>query len=200
MGTPNTTPRVMPIAVPSTPSEHGSTITPAPLFTEYVPAGFPSPADDYIESQLDLNKHLVRHPSATFFVRVTGDSMIGAGIFSGDILIVDRSLEAEDKRYPEFDRFGHIELSRGKELGELLDEFRACRAENIEILSGLELTDKQLAMTGIHPRFGEVTLRQQLTTWVTHDLGHIGQVVRVMAKQYREEAGPWTEYLRILRD
>lgn len=63
-----------------------------PLFSANVPAGFPSPADDYIEDHLDLNEHLIKHPAATFMVRATGDSMIGAGIFSGDILIVDRSL------------------------------------------------------------------------------------------------------------
>ena len=64
-----------------------------PLFLEAVAAGFPSPAGDYIECRLDLNEHLIRHPGATFFVRVAGDSMIGAGIHDGDILIVDRSLE-----------------------------------------------------------------------------------------------------------
>jgi len=69
-----------------------------PLFLVPVSAGFPSPADDYIENQLDLNKHLIKHPAATFFVKVKGDSMIDAGIHSGDILIVDRSLEATDKK------------------------------------------------------------------------------------------------------
>jgi len=69
-----------------------------PLFMVPVAAGFPSPADDYVEGRLDLNKHLVKHPAATFFVRVAGKSMIGAGIHPGDILIVDRSLEAVDKR------------------------------------------------------------------------------------------------------
>ncbi len=65
-----------------------------PLFSSPVPAGFPSPADDYIEGQLDLNEYFVPHPSATFYVRVTGESMNGAGILPNDILIVDRSLEA----------------------------------------------------------------------------------------------------------
>lgn len=67
-----------------------------PVFIGRLPAGFPSPADDYIEGKLDLNRHLIKHPAATFFVRVTGDSMLEAGIHSGDILIVDRSLEATD--------------------------------------------------------------------------------------------------------
>ncbi|MCL5991709.1 MAG: translesion error-prone DNA polymerase V autoproteolytic subunit [Bacteroidetes bacterium] len=66
------------------------------MFLEAVSAGFPSPADDYMEDRLDLNDHLVRNPAATFFVRVTGDSMIEAGIHSGDILVVDRSLNPKD--------------------------------------------------------------------------------------------------------
>ena len=68
-----------------------------PVFLGRLPAGFPSPADDYLEGKLDLNRHLIKHPAATFFVRVTGDSMIGAGIHSGDLLVVDRSLEPADK-------------------------------------------------------------------------------------------------------
>ncbi len=67
-------------------------ILPLPLFSTRIPAGFPSPADDYIESRLDLNEFLIRHPSATFYMRVTGDSMTGAGIYPGDILIVDRAI------------------------------------------------------------------------------------------------------------
>jgi DNA polymerase V len=67
-----------------------------PLFLESVSAGFPSPADDYIQAKLDLNDHLIRNPAATFFVRVVGDSMLGAGIYSGDFLVVDRSLNPKD--------------------------------------------------------------------------------------------------------
>lgn len=67
-----------------------------PLYESRVSAGFPSPADDYIEAKLDLNQYLVKHPAATFFVRVEGDSMIGAGIFPEDILVVDRSLTPKD--------------------------------------------------------------------------------------------------------
>ncbi len=71
---------------------------PLPLFLVPVAAGFPSPAEDYIEGKLDLNKHLVEHPAATFFVRAAGDSMIGAGIHPGDILVVDRSMEPADRK------------------------------------------------------------------------------------------------------
>ncbi|MDD2390902.1 MAG: translesion error-prone DNA polymerase V autoproteolytic subunit, partial [Desulfobacterales bacterium] len=75
-----------------------STVCKRPLFMVPVAAGFPSPAEDYIEGRLDLNRHLIKHPAATFFVRVTGDSMINAGIHAGDILIVDRAIEPVDKK------------------------------------------------------------------------------------------------------
>jgi len=68
-----------------------------PIFMATVPAGFPSPAADYEEGKLDLNRHLIRNPAATFFVRVTGDSMVKAGIHNGDLLVVDRSIEPRDK-------------------------------------------------------------------------------------------------------
>ena len=71
---------------------------PLPIFAAQVKAGFPSPADDFMEQRLDLNEHLIQHPAATFFVRVDGDSMVGAGIHQGDILIVDRSLEPTNGR------------------------------------------------------------------------------------------------------
>ncbi|KGT90522.1 DNA polymerase V subunit UmuD [Erwinia typographi] len=75
------------------PSEIYPTVT-LPLFTERVPCGFPSPAQDYIEDRIDLNKLVIKHPSATYFVKVSGDSMQGAGISDGDLLVVDRSLSA----------------------------------------------------------------------------------------------------------
>ena len=80
------------------PIDNKSSTEPIPLFAERIAAGFPSPADDFLEDQLDLNEHLIQHPSATFFVRVDGDSMIGAGIHSGDILIVDRAVEAVNRK------------------------------------------------------------------------------------------------------
>lgn len=75
-----------------------ASLYPVPLYTSAIAAGFPSPADDHVETRLDLNQHLIHHPSATFFVRVDGDSMVDAGIHSGDLLIVDRALEATDGR------------------------------------------------------------------------------------------------------
>ncbi|MGA7324322.1 MAG: translesion error-prone DNA polymerase V autoproteolytic subunit [Rhodomicrobium sp.] len=71
--------------------------TPLPFYQARVPAGFPSPADDYLEGELDLNELLIEHPAATFFVRLAGDSMVRAGLFDGDILIVDRAVKASHR-------------------------------------------------------------------------------------------------------
>jgi len=108
-------------------------------------------------------------------------------------------LHAHDKRFAPFDRFAQFDDSKGKTLETLLAEFRELRAENLKKVKSLNLTSKDFAKTGIHPVFGEVTVQQLLATWVAHDLNHLGQIARVMAKQYTEEVGPWREYLGILK-
>lgn len=97
-----------------------------------------------------------------------------------------------------FDRFRHLGLNRSAEPATLLDRFASLRAENVKILEGFRLTPAELALEGIHPEFGRVTMRQLLATWVAHDLGHIGQIARVMAKQYGTAVGPWRRYLPVL--
>lgn len=99
-----------------------------------------------------------------------------------------------------FDRFAHYEASKGKSLQHLLGEFETMRRENIDWLESLNLSEADLEKKGVHPALGEVTLRNLLATWVVHDLSHIAQVTRVMAKQYKTEVGPWVEYLRILNN
>jgi len=107
-----------------------------PVFLGRLPAGFPSPADDYIEGKLDLNRHLIKHPAATFFVRVTGDSMIGAGIHSGDLLVVDRSLDAVDGNVIVAALDGELTVKRLFRQGEILRLLAANTAyEPIEILT-----------------------------------------------------------------
>jgi DNA polymerase V len=78
-------------------SFQATTATHIPLFSSAVPAGFPSPADDFVEDTLDLNEYIIRHPAATFFVRVSGTSMVNAGIYPNDILVVDRALETKNE-------------------------------------------------------------------------------------------------------
>jgi hypothetical protein len=104
----------------------------------------------------------------------------------------------EDKAFIPFNRFAQFEDSKGKTLTQLLDEFKRLRKENLFTLQSANLTEADLDKTGIHPHFGEVTLRQLLSTWVVHDLAHINQVSRVMAKQYAEAIGPWTEYFSVI--
>ena len=102
------------------------------------------------------------------------------------------------KPFTPWDRFAQYEESKGKTLDQLLDEFAAVRKENMQWFSSLNLTETDLDRTGMHPALGEITLRNLLSTWVVHDLTHIAQITRVMAKQYKEEMGPWPEFFRIL--
>lgn len=107
--------------------------------------------------------------------------------------------EKADKSFIPFDRFAQFRESKGKSVHELLAEFTILRKKNIEILRLKNLSGKDFDKKGVHPAFGEVTLAQLLSTWAVHDLNHIAQIVRVMANQYKQEVGPWIEYLRILR-
>lgn len=106
----------------------------------------------------------------------------------------------ESRPFDPFDRFAQFEASKGKTIAELLEIFMLLRQENLATLAHMQLTEEQLALTGTHPAFGRVTLAQLLATWVVHDLDHIGQIARVLAKQYTHNVGPWIEYLSILRD
>ena len=106
--------------------------------------------------------------------------------------------QGANRRFTPFDRFAQFEESKGKSLAALLDEFDELRAQNLKILHEWSLTDEQLELEGEHPELGRVTLRQLLATWVGHDLGHIAQAARVMAKQYRDAVGPWRQYLPVM--
>ncbi len=107
--------------------------------------------------------------------------------------------EGADKQFEKFDRFAQFRNSKGKTLNQLLDEFKLLRKANLERLRSVEMTEETLDKTGVHPAFGVVTLRQLLAAWVVHDLNHIYQVSRVLSKQYKEEAGPWIAYLKVLQ-
>ena len=105
-----------------------------------------------------------------------------------------------DPRFETYDRFRHRERNVNRSLSSLLAEFTQLRAANLELLRSWKLGPADLDLPGSHPRLGPVTLRQLLAAWVVHDLGHIAQVVRVMAKQYRAEVGPWVPFLPVLTD
>jgi len=132
-------------------------------------------------SPYDILGHLIHGEKTDWIVRM-------------EIIISDNN----DKTFQPFDRFAQFEQSKGKTLQQLIDEFKELRNQNIAILNSKKITGSTLNKTGIHPAFGTVTLGQLLSTWVVHDLGHIAQIARVMAKQYKTEVGPWQAYLPIL--
>jgi hypothetical protein len=106
----------------------------------------------------------------------------------------------EARAFEPFDRVAMFEKSKGKSIAELLDTFAMLRRESLHELNKMNLTPALLEKRGKHPELGIVTLKQLLATWVVHDLGHVRQVVRVMAKQYRDQVGPWGAYLSILEE
>ena len=112
---------------------------------------------------------------------------------------VEHLLEHGDAvAFPPFDREAMFAASRGIPLAALLDTFAEVRTASLRRLDDLRLTTADLARRGRHPEFGAVTLAQLLSTWVAHDLGHLGQVVRVMARQYGDAVGPWRAYLSVM--
>jgi hypothetical protein len=174
-----------------------------------------------MEFDLDLSLDMLRRTPATLealldtaaeaWVRATE----GAGTFS-PFDVVGHLIDGEetdwiprariilargrDPRFEPYDRFRHRGRNADRSLTSLLSEFARLRAANLELLRSWRLTAAELDLPGIHPSLGRVTLRELLAAWVVHDLGHVAQVARVMAKQYREEVGPWLPYLPVLTD
>lgn|SRR5947209_7521858 len=109
-------------------------------------------------------------------------------------------LAGETRPFETFDRMAQFIESEGKSLNELLMTFAELRRENVAALLEMNLTDDELDRKGLHPELGEVTLRQLLATWMVHDLDHLAQIARTMAKVYTDAVGPWEAYLSILRD
>ena len=108
--------------------------------------------------------------------------------------------QGTNRTFEPYDRFRHIRRNKGRTLPSLLDELAKCRDASLAQLGAWRLTERHLDLTGDHPRLGRVTLRQLLSAWVVHDLGHIAQVARVMAKQYTDAVGPWVQFLPVLTD
>jgi uncharacterized damage-inducible protein DinB len=102
------------------------------------------------------------------------------------------------KAFDKFDRFAQFRDFEGVGVPALLDEFARAREANLRELQALTLDDAALDRPGLHPELGPVTMRQLLATWVAHDLDHVAQIARVMARQYTDEVGPWRAYLRVI--
>jgi hypothetical protein len=132
-------------------------------------------------SAFDVVGHLVHGENTDWLTRI-------------EIILSDK----EDRRFAKFDRFAQYEESKGKDIHQLLREFRVARERNLSAVRSKNLGEDDLKKTGIHPTFGEVTLRQLMSTWAVHDFNHLAQIERVLAAQYKSDVGPWAEYLRIL--
>jgi hypothetical protein len=105
-----------------------------------------------------------------------------------------------EARFEPYDRFRHKARNAGRSLSSLLDEFAGLRTANLGVVRSWGLTPAELDLIGQHPTLGPVTLRQLLAGWVVHDLGHLAQAARVMAKQYKEGVGPWVAFMPVLTD
>jgi DinB family protein len=108
-------------------------------------------------------------------------------------------VDGEAKPFEPFDRWGHLKLVEGKALPQLIDEFAARRAANLDELRSWNLTEADIEKRGRHPRLGSLTLSELLATWAAHDLNHLHQMSRVMAHQYREAVGPFRAYLGVMQ-
>lgn len=102
------------------------------------------------------------------------------------------------KTFDPYDRFAQLKASKGKSIEQLLATFALLRKKNLKNLRAKKLTEDHLSKTAIHPSLGKIELKQMLSAWVVHDLGHIVQIARVLAKQYKDEIGPWTQYLTVV--
>jgi len=134
-------------------------------------------------SPFDVVGHLIHGEETIWVPRVEHILRVGAAV-----------------PFPPADREAMFAASRGRSLSELLETFAQRRRESLTRLESLPLTNADFSRQGRHPEFGLVTLGQLLATWVTHDLGHIRQIVRAMARQYAAAVGPWRAYLSILDD
>lgn len=132
-------------------------------------------------SPFDVIGHLVQGEISDWMTRVE--------------LILDQS---ESGPFPAWDRYAMFQESDGKTIEELLNEFTNLRRRNLELLFNKRITENELNMYGTHPSLGKVTLRQLLATWVAHDLNHIHQIAKCMAWQYRNEIGPWRQFITFM--
>ena len=159
-------------------------------------ASTPAVLDALLRNKSEAWLHCRKSPEAFSPIDVLGHLMLAD---ETDWLPRVRTiLEGGHTPFPPFDRFDFQRLIANKSIETLLDDFATLRAQSLQTLTALNLTEAQLDLTGKHPDFGPVTLRQLLATWVVHDLNHIQQIVRTLSNEYREAVGPWQAYLSIL--
>lgn len=129
-------------------------------------------------------------------------TVIGHLIYADETNWIARAkkiLSDDDNRFEPFNRVAQFELYNDKNIRYLLTRFSEVRKNSLKELSTIDINERTLLRKGIHPDFGEVTLSQLLATWTVHDLDHLNQIARVLAKQYSEAVGPWKSYLGVLK-
>jgi hypothetical protein len=132
-------------------------------------------------SPIDVVGHLIHGERTNWMVRL--ETILAHG---------------EGQAFPAFDRYAMYEASKDKDMAQLLDTFAELRAKNVRDLKSLGLTETKLKSRGMHPQLGSVTLENLIAAWVVHDLGHLHQIAKAMAYQFRDAVGPWRELLTIL--
>ncbi len=147
-------------------------------------------------SPFDVVGHLIDGEETDWMPRAR--IILSHGVPAGSSEGTDARLRAA-RTFAPFDRSRHLSINKGQSLDALLAKFKTLRLTNVATLRALNLTPAQLALCGIHPEFGEVTLEQLLATWVVHDFDHLGQIARTVARQYADAVGPWRAYLRIIQ-
>ena len=163
-------------------------LTPTPALLEHWLTGLSGPwlsarERDGTYSPLEVVAHLTDNEDVDWMPRL--------------LLVMEHG---ESRPFTPFDREGFRNRFDGWSLERLLARFAAARSANLERLEGLALGAQDLERTGMHPALGRVTVRQLLAGWVVHDLTHVSQIARVLAKRYRVDVGPWREYLGVLGD
>lgn len=163
---------------------------------------------DILQRTPDVLQHLLNDIAEEWSMRNEGPDTFSPYDVVGHLIHGERSdwitrmelilSTKSDKKFRPYDRFAQFEESKGKSMNQLLSEFKELRERNLTLLKSANLKESDFQKKGIHPKFGEVTLQELLSTWTVHDLSHIAQITRVMCKQYKAAVGPWMEYLPIL--
>ena len=153
-------------------------------------------------------QHLLGGLSDEWLYSNEGENTWSPHIVIGHLIYADETnwiararkiLSDVDNRFVPFNRAAQFELYNDKNIRDLLTRFSEVRKNSLKELSTIEINEVTLSRKGIHPDFGEVTLLQLLATWTVHDLDHINQISRVMAKQYNDAVGPWKGFLGVLK-
>jgi hypothetical protein len=163
---------------------------------------------EILSSTPGVLEHLLSGLSDEWLYSNEGDNTWSPHAVIGHLIYADETnwiararkiLSDVDNKFVPFNRAAQFELYNDKNIRDLLTRFSEVRKNSLNELSTIDINERTLSRTGIHPDFGEVTLTQLLATWTVHDLDHLNQISRVLAKQYSEAVGPWKSFLGVIK-